>query len=322
MPEPRLLIDRQDEVMVVTFNRPPRHFFDDQMSVELDRLTRNLRRDADTRVVVFTGTDDVYLTHADVPSLRRGAAASPAPANYPTARVLSALARGAATTRVLDTRLRATKARDLLFLGRTYAALNRLNDLDQVVITEINGLALAMGAAFALACDLRTMADDAHLGLTEAGLALLAGAGATQRLARAVGTHTALELLLEGRWIDAHEARNLHLVHHVRPRSDLHADTMKLARRVAQRSPTTTREIKRAVHRGSTYPWRRSMARETTGLIRTLTAPECSSRLEAYDSVLTGDAPLTDDAIRGAWAPLLDPRTPPPPSQLFGATPP
>lgn len=79
---PRLLTDQSDRVLTVAFNNPPRHFFDERMSIELDHLTRELRRDSTIRAVVFTGCDDTYLTHFDVPSLLRGAETVPVSVGY------------------------------------------------------------------------------------------------------------------------------------------------------------------------------------------------------------------------------------------------
>jgi enoyl-CoA hydratase/carnithine racemase len=92
-------------------------------------------------------------------------------------------------------------------MARTYAALDRLNRMDKVVVTAINGLDLAMGCVFALACNIRLIAEDAEIGLTEAALNVLAGAGGSQRLVRMIGTARALDLLLDGRWLSAREAR-------------------------------------------------------------------------------------------------------------------
>lgn len=113
-----------------------------------------------------------------------------------------------------------------------------------------------MGAVFALACDIRTMADDTLIGLPESGLAILAGATGTQRLTRTVGAATAIKLLLEGRWLTAAQAAELHLVQHLHPRDQLHAQTLAIAERLASRSPIVTREIKRPVYDTATRPTR------------------------------------------------------------------
>jgi enoyl-CoA hydratase len=305
MPSRRLITHQSGRVLTVRFNNPPRHFFDEQMSIELDELTRALQRDRSVRAVVFTGSAASYLTHFDVPALRDGANAVPVSIGYRTARILSAAARFAVTSRQTDALLRRTAARGTMFLARTYAALDRLAGLDQVVIAEINGLALGMGAIFALACDIRTMADDTLIGWPESGLAMLAGATGTQRLTRTVGAATTVELLLEGRWLTAAQAAELHLVQHIHPREQLHGQTLAIAERLATRSPTITREIKRSVYRTATRPARTSLRDEAASVIRTLTTNDAKHALATYGDYLATHEPLTDNVILRGWRPLL-----------------
>lgn len=82
----RLVTRQNDRVLTVTFNNPPRHFFDERMSLEFDQLTRLLAKDRTVGAVVFTGADNTFITHFDVPDLLRGARSVPVPVPYPVAR--------------------------------------------------------------------------------------------------------------------------------------------------------------------------------------------------------------------------------------------
>src|SRR5690606_22399540 len=82
-------------------------------------------------------------------------------------------------------------------------------------IAAIHGYCLGGGLEIALACDIRIAADDAQLGLPEVSLAIIPGAGGTQRLSRAIGLAPALRLVLTGERIDAAEALRLGLVSEV-----------------------------------------------------------------------------------------------------------
>ena len=74
------------------------------------------------------------------------------------------------------------------------------------VIAAIEGAALGGGLELALACDIRILGADATLGLPEATIGLLAGAGGITRLVRAIGRGAAHDLLLTGRRLSADEA--------------------------------------------------------------------------------------------------------------------
>src|SRR3974390_2022102 len=69
-------------------------------------------------------------------------------------------------------------------IQRLYARIERL---PQVTVAEIGGAAMGGGLELALACDLRIAALEAKLGLPEARLGLIPGAGGTQRLTRLCG---------------------------------------------------------------------------------------------------------------------------------------
>jgi 3-hydroxyacyl-CoA dehydrogenase / enoyl-CoA hydratase / 3-hydroxybutyryl-CoA epimerase len=87
------------------------------------------------------------------------------------------------------------------------------------VAAALNGLALGGGLEIALACHYRVVADTPkiQLGLPEAKVGLLPGAGGTQRLPRLLGAMKALPLLLEGKTVSPQEALALGFVHAVVP---------------------------------------------------------------------------------------------------------
>lgn len=306
MTVPRLRILKSGRVLNVVFDNPPRHFFDEAMSVELDLLTRALARDSQVGAVVFTGSNDTFITHLDVPELLRGVRAAPFPVNYQTARIAVAASRFATRSVAIDRALRHTRARDAVFMARVYRSLDRLNQMDKVTIASINGLALGMGCILALACDLRYMSEDVQIGLPETALGMLAGAGGTQRLTRMLGSSRALELLLEGRWMNAAEAHDLGVVHRILAARDLQAHAQESAERLARRSPVINREIKRAVYDAGSRPLHRALRREAASLIATVTSPQTERRLAEYDEYLGAHAGLSDAVITAGWIPLLD----------------
>lgn len=115
-------------------------------------------------------------------------------------------------------------------IQRLYA---RIEALPQVTIAEIGGAALGGGLELVLACDLRIAAAEAKLGLPEARLGLLPGAGGTQRLTRLCGRGIAMRLILGAEVIDGTTAAALGVVHWAVARAELPLRARELAERVA-----------------------------------------------------------------------------------------
>lgn len=90
-----------------------------------------------------------------------------------------------------------------------------LEQLPTPVIGAIDGAALGGGLEMALACDIRIAADTAKLGLVETKLAIIPGAGGTQRLSRIVGPAIAKELIYTSRILSGTEAKELNICNHV-----------------------------------------------------------------------------------------------------------
>jgi enoyl-CoA hydratase/carnithine racemase len=307
--QPRLLLHQDGAVLTVTFNNPPRHFFDARMAFELDELTHALKRDKSVRAVILSGTDNTYITHMDVPSLLHSSQASPIHIPY-------GLARAAAITgqltggRTLHRLLRKTPVASIGVSARIYAALRRMNSMDTVFVTAINGLAVGMGFIFAMACDVRIIADDAQIGLPEAGLGLLAAAGGTQRLVRMVGSSRALDMLLNGKLLTAQTAHQYGLVHHIAARSDLLQQASTSAHRLARQSPVINREIKRMIYQAADHRFASAIKTEAAGLITTITSRQARQNLDAYDRWLQAQVAITDEAVTSSFAALLNGRAP------------
>jgi enoyl-CoA hydratase/carnithine racemase len=123
--------------------------------------------------------------------------------------------------------------RMLALVARLQHLNARLEAAPVVTLAEIGGAALGGGFEMALACDLRIAAQEAKVGLPEAGLGLLAAAGGTQRLTRLAGPGVAKRLILGAETLDGMAAERLGLVQWAVPRAEL-ADTARaLAQRVA-----------------------------------------------------------------------------------------
>ena len=85
---------------------------------------------------------------------------------------------------------------------RGLRVFDHLAELRQPTIAAVSGNAYGGGFELALACDLRVLADDATLGLTEVGIGALPGWGGTGRLRDLVGAGRAKQLIFTGQPAD------------------------------------------------------------------------------------------------------------------------
>jgi enoyl-CoA hydratase/carnithine racemase len=129
-------------------------------------------------------------------------------------------------------------------LQRVYARLERL---PQATLAEIGGAALGGGLELALACDFRIAAEDARLGLPEARLGLVPGAGGTQRLTRIAGEALARRLILRGEVLEGREAAALQLVHWAVPATELASRARSLAAELASIPAAALAACKRCI---------------------------------------------------------------------------
>ncbi len=104
------------------------------------------------------------------------------------------------------------------FITRNWEAIRQVR---KPVIAAVAGFALGGGCELAMMCDFIIAADSARFGQPEIKLGIIPGAGGTQRLPRAVGKATAMDLVLTGRMMDAAEAERAGLVSRVVPADKL-----------------------------------------------------------------------------------------------------
>jgi enoyl-CoA hydratase/carnithine racemase len=130
------------------------------------------------------------------------------------------------------------------------AAAQALADIPVPTVAVLQGAALGGGFELALGCDLRLAAAGARLGLPECSLAIIPGAGGTQRLARLVGPARAKHWILAARVEPAEIAFEAGLVDEVVPAGGLEARALELAGTIARCAPLALRAAKRAIDEG------------------------------------------------------------------------
>lgn len=140
------------------------------------------------------------------------------------------------------------------FVSKARSLINELGNLPMPTIAVLDGAALGGGLEMALACDIRVAASSAKMGLVETKLAIIPGAGGTQRLPRTVGVSMAKELIFSGRVVDGTEAKTIGLVSHVVEQNEAgdaaYHRALSLAKEFLPQGPIAVRLAKLAINQG------------------------------------------------------------------------
>lgn len=204
-----------ERIATVTINRPHKlNALNAQAKAELRDLFTSLKSDPEVDVVIMTGAGEKsFVAGTDIGEL---------------------------------TALDAESGKE--FSAKGQEVFDLIQHLGKPVIAAVNGYALGGGCELALACHIRLAAENAMFGQPEVNLGIIPGYGGTQRLARLVGTGRAMEMILTGDPIDAHEAHRIGLVNTVVPQADLMKEAKALALRIAAKGQIAIRMALKAVN--------------------------------------------------------------------------
>src|SRR5699024_2926859 len=131
------------------------------------------------------------------------------------------------------------------YIGDT---INRIEDIPVPVIAAINGVAFGGGLELALACDIRILSEDAIVGLTETSLAIIPGAGGTQRLPRLIGLGQAKRLIYTAQRVSSTEAARLGLVEVVVRQKEVVDTALEMAGKISKNGPIAVKQAKTAIN--------------------------------------------------------------------------
>lgn len=212
-----IIYEQQGNIGIVTLNRPSAmNAFNYEMLCELGEICESIRINPDIRVVIFTGSGEKsFSVGADLKERRT----------------------------LTEQRVK----RNIYKIGEVFSLVE---SLPQPTIAMLNGYAFGGGTELALACDFRIAADDIQLGLTETSLAIIPGAGGTQRLPRLIGESKALELILTAKRLTAHEAFTYGLLTKIASRETLKQETESFAALMLANGPIALQQAKFAVKQG------------------------------------------------------------------------
>lgn len=210
-----LKLETRNGLGIIKIDRPEvRNALNAATLGEIEKAIDDFERNADVKVVVITGEGEKsFAAGADIKQLK-------------DRQMLEALVPG---------------------MQATY---KKVEECSKATIAAINGYALGGGCELALACDIRIAANHAKMGLPELNLAIIPGAGGTQRLSRIVGKGRAMEMILTGKIIDGPEAERIGLVTQSVDRKELESATEQLAESIMSKGPVAIKLAKMVVNRG------------------------------------------------------------------------
>jgi enoyl-CoA hydratase/carnithine racemase len=150
------------------------------------------------------------------------------------------------------------------FVPKLAGVCNALAALPFPTIAAVGGTAAGGGCEVALACDLRVVSDDVQIGLRETALAILPGAGGTQRLPRIVGLAKAKRWIFTAKLFSAAEALADGVADRVAPAARLDEEAQALALSICANGPVALRLAKKAIDGGFDLPLSQALALEWT----------------------------------------------------------
>lgn len=199
---------------VITLNRPKQlNALNDRLMDELGAALRAYEADESIGCIVITGSDKAFAAGADIAAMAK---------------------------------------RDYMdvykndYIGRNWETIRFIR---KPVIAAVAGFALGGGCELAMMCDLIIAADTAKFGQPEIKLAVIPGAGGTQRLPRAVSKAKAMDMVLTGRMMDASEAERSGLVSRVVPAGELLNVAIAAAQAICEFSGPSVMMAKECVNR-------------------------------------------------------------------------
>ena len=177
-PASAIVTDVTGAIATIRFNRSgARNPLSSATLNELNNAVSALTAGEDVTSIIFTGTEDVFASGADIRELTQ-----------------------------LDT------ARAFKFARLGQQLFQSIADAKQVTIAAINGYCMGGALDLALACDIRIASPQAVFRHPGAALGIITGWGGTQRLPRLIGKTRALELFITAKTINSREALGLGLV--------------------------------------------------------------------------------------------------------------
>ena len=170
----------------------------------------------------------------------------------------------------------------LAFVPRLAGVCHGLAELPFPTIAAVRGAAAGGGCELALGCDLRVLADDSKIGLRETALAIIPGAGGTQRLPRLIGPAKAKRWIFAAEMHDAATALADGVADRVVPAAELDQAVHALATSIAANGPVALRLAKKAIEEGAGLTMAEALKREWECYLGVLASADRVEALNAF----------------------------------------
>ncbi len=206
-----ITLKKVNRIGVITLNRPKvLNAFNEQLIWDLQEATNNLREDDDIRVVVITGAGKGFTAGADLTQSE------------------------STWTSIKDS------------LNRGFLPIfKNIMEMPKPVIGSINGPAAGIGAAIAMACDLRIMSENAYILSVFSNIAIVPDGGLSWLLTRYMGYTKAFEYAIEAKKITADECIHFGIANKKVSLEDLESETIAWAEKLAKRAPQSLSNTKK-----------------------------------------------------------------------------
>ncbi|WP_397453736.1 enoyl-CoA hydratase-related protein [Pseudomonas sp. NA-150] len=208
--KPSVLIERQDSLAIVTLSNPEK----------MNALTLSMWQDLRDVMVELSADDSLRCV------ILRGAGEQ-------------AFAAGADVGEFPSVRADASQAR--IYADVTSAAMRAVSECPHPVVAMIHGVCVGGGLEIAALCDLRICGTSSRFGAPVGKLGLVMSYDEMAGLVALAGRSTTLEILLEGRILDAADAYVKQLVTRVVADAEVEAETLATARRISAGAPLVAR---------------------------------------------------------------------------------
>jgi enoyl-CoA hydratase len=230
----------------VLLNRPQQlNALSDELMDELVSELQRLDRDDAIRCIVLGGSERAFAAGADIGELAQSSAIE-------------------------------------LYYARRVERWDAIRNLWTPLVAAVSGYCLGGGCELALSCDLIVASETARFGQPETSLGIIPGAGGTQRLTRAVGKATAMDVILSGRLLSADEALAAGLVARVVAREAWLDEPRRVARDIAAKAPVATRLAKEAVNRAYESTLQLGLEYERRALYLSFASEDAKEGLTAF----------------------------------------